>query len=260
MDPNPRTFPILSYVMSRLPSLTSKTAAANASDSDNFDIEQPPPSDPSSSSPSLGPLRPEIVDQLPHLEDPKLLASMGQAIADVAQARSVLNLIGERPTHEEVDNARAELADLEARLSRQLEEIVLEPRPADVDIHTWRARQAEGERWCREEAEKERRVVKSVIQLDEMHDAYEKLLRDAEKRLVRIYEGAEEGGGDDGGGEEANEEVAGILQEAYGRGMERVDLSGRRLRLLPEAFGRVSGLVVLDVSGNQLSVRLIDLI
>ncbi|MED6195359.1 Plant intracellular Ras-group- LRR protein 1 [Stylosanthes scabra] len=253
MDPNPKNFPILSYVMSRLPSLTTKTA------SNNFDLEQPPLEDPSSS--YVGPLGPQIVGQRPNLDDPNLFASMASAISDVAQARSVLNLIGDRPTHEEVDTARADLADLEARLSRQLEEIVLEPRPADVDIHAWRARQAERELKCREEAEKERRIVKSVIQLDEMHDAYERLLADAEKRLVRIYDGAGDSAADDAGGsaaaaggsDEMNEEVAEILQEAYGKGMERVDLSGRRLRLLPEAFGRISGLVVLDASSNQLS-------
>ncbi|XP_061343600.1 plant intracellular Ras-group-related LRR protein 9-like isoform X2 [Gastrolobium bilobum] len=236
MDPNPRTFPILSYVMSRLPSLTPRTAAASAADSDSeqFDIEQPRAPPPS-----------EIVGQMPYLADPKLLASMTRAIAEVSQARSVLNVIGERPTHEEVDNARAQLADLEAHLSRQLEEIVL--------LH-----QAEKERQCRESAENEKRVLKSVLQLDEMHEAYEKLLKDAEKRLVKMYESAEDGGGDDGEGdrivgEEVNEEVVEILQEANGKGMERVNLSSRRLKLLPEAFGRIPGLVVLDVSTNQLS-------
>jgi len=55
-------------------------------------------------------------------------------------------------------------------------------------------------------------------------------------------------------GEEVNEEVVGILQEAYGKGMERVNLSGRQLKLLPEAFGRIPGLLLLDLSANQLSV------
>ncbi|KAL1323377.1 hypothetical protein HN51_033717 [Arachis hypogaea] len=254
MDPNPTNFPILSYVMSRLPSLTPKTAADSNNNLD--DLEQPPPLSDAAAASSVGPLGTQLLGQMPNLDDANLLASMGRAISDVAQARSVLNLIGDRPTHEEVDAARADLADLEARLSRQLEEIVLEPRPADVDIHTWRARQAERELKCREEAEKERRVVKSVIQLDEMHDAYERLLADAEKRLVRIYGGAGDAADDAGvaaAGDELNEEVAEILQEAYGKGMERVDLSGRRLRLLPEAFGRISGLVVLDASANQLS-------
>ncbi|XP_027333987.1 plant intracellular Ras-group-related LRR protein 9-like [Abrus precatorius] len=240
MDPNPGTFPLLSYVMSRLPSLTPRTATT-PSDSDQFDIEQP--------------RAPEIVGQMPHLADPELVASMARAISDVEQARSVLKLIGERPTHEEVDHARAQLAEMEAQLSRQLEEIVMQARPAEMEIHVWRAQQAQKERECREWAEKEKQIWKSVLQLDEMHEAYEKLLKDAEKRLVRMYESAEDGDGDGEktACEEVNEEVVGILQEAYGKGMERVNLSGRQLKLLPDAFGRIPGLLVLDLSSNQFS-------
>jgi len=240
MDPNPRTFPILSYVMSRLPSLTPRPAAAAAnSDSDQFDVEQP--------------RAPEIVGQMPHLADPDLMASMGRAVSQVVQARTVLNLIGERPTHEEVDSARARLAEIEAQLSHELEEIVLQARPAEMEIHGWRAHQAEKERECRERAETEKRIWKSVLQLDEMHEAYEKVLKDAEKRLVKMYESKEDGDGDVVG-DEVNEEVVGILQEAYGKGMERLNLSARQLKLLPEAFGRIPGLLVFDLSANQLSV------
>lgn len=240
MDPNPRTFPILSYVISRLPSLTPRPPAADAnSHSDHFDLEQP--------------RAPEIVGQMPHLADPDLMASMGRAVSQVVQARTVLNLIGERPTHEEVDSARARLAEIEAQLSHELEEIVLQARPPEMEIHGWRAHQAEKERECRERAETEKRIWKSVLQLDEMHEAYEKLLKDAEKRLVKMYESKEDGDGDVVG-DEVNEEVVGILQEAYGKGMERVNLSGRQLKLLPEAFGRIPGLLVFDLSANQLSV------
>lgn len=251
MDPNPRTFPILSYVMSRLPSLTSKTPTPT--DIELFDIEQP-----------HSPPHSQIVSQMPNLTDPQLLASMGRAISDVCQARSVLNLIGHRPTHEEVDHAKAKLLQIEAQLSRQLEGIVLLARPPEIEIHGWRAHQAEKEKQCREEAEKEKRVWKSLLQLDEMHEAYEKLLKDSEKRLVTMYESAGDGDGDGdvvgGGGDEVNEEVVGILQEAYGKGMERIDLSNRKLKLLPEAFGRVPGLLVLDVSANQLLVQSLTLI
>lgn len=250
MDPNPGSFPILSYVMSRLPSLGPRPSATA-----EFDIEQPPTPAPP---PHASSAQPEIVDQMPHLTDPELLAAMTRAISDVAQTRSVLKLIGERPDHEAIDEARAKLADIEAQLSKQLEEIVLSPRPENIDILQWRAHQAERETECRELAEKEKRQYKSLIQLDEMHDAYEKLLKDAEKRLVEIYESAGKGGEHAEGNkpvrEEVNEEVVGILQEAYGKGMERVVLSGRRLRLLPEAFGRIPGLVVLDLSNNQLEV------
>ncbi|KAI4336219.1 hypothetical protein L6164_014773 [Bauhinia variegata] len=268
MDPHPGNFPILSYVMSRLPSMGAGSTSANTATRDSgsefqeIDLEQPrdqpprPASDPSTSSSGLN--HPEIVGRMPHLKDPKLLDAMTRAISDVAQARSVLKLIGGRPDHETVDNAKAQLADLEAQLSRQLEEIVLAPRPADVDVQQWRAHQAEKEKECRNLAEKEKRVYKSVMQLDEMHQAYEKMLKEAEKKLGKIYESAEGGAEEDEDTkpveEEVNEEVVGILQEAYGKGMERVELSGRNLRLLPEAFGRIPGLVVLDVSSNQLTV------
>ncbi|KOM51905.1 hypothetical protein LR48_Vigan09g056400 [Vigna angularis] len=166
MDPNPRTFPILS-------------------DSDHFDLEQP--------------------------RAPKI-------------AGTVLNLIGELPTHDEVDSARARLAEIEAQLSHELEEIVLQARPAEMEIHEWRAHQAEKEREGREWAETEKRIWKSVLQLDEMHEAYEKLLKDAEKCLVKMYESKEDGDGDVVG-DKVKEEVVGILQEAYGKGMKRVNLS-----------------------------------
>ncbi|CAL0327666.1 unnamed protein product [Lupinus luteus] len=246
MNPNPGTTPIVSYVMSRLPSLTGKTTSTS-SESTQVDVEQPhapPPSD-----------HTKIVGQMPNLTDPKLLASMSRALDEVSQTRVVLDLLGPRPTHEDVDDSRAKIAEIEAQLSRQLEDIVLLPRPAEIDVQAWRAHQAEKEKEFREVAEKEKHVYKAVVQLDGMHDAYEKLLRDAEKRLVKIYESAEdvEDGGDGGDGDEVDEEVVGILNDADGKGMERVNLSGRGLRFLPEAFGRIPGLVVLDISSNQLS-------
>ncbi|KAJ7945818.1 Plant intracellular Ras-group-related LRR protein [Quillaja saponaria] len=266
MDPNPKSFPLLSYVMSRLPSLGPRHATLGGSDqiSVQFDIEQPstpslrPPSDPSTSTFSGGGGQSEILGQMPHLTDPKVLASMTRAISDVAQTRSILRALGERPDHEAVDKAKAKLADIEASLCEQLEEIVLSPRPTDVDRLQWRAHQAEKEKNCRLLLEKEKQVYKSVIKLDEMHEAYEKLLKDAEHRLAKIYESAEAvAEGAEGGGlvnEEVNEEVVGILQEASGKGLELVDLSGRQLRYLPEAFGHFRGLLVLNISSNQLEV------
>lgn len=263
MDPNPKTFPILSYVMGRLPSFGPKPTTDP--DSLHVDIEQPPPpaqSDPSSSSATVD--QSQIVDHMPRLTDPKLIESMTRAISDVAQTRSILKTIGHRPDHEAVDAAKAKLADVEANLAKQLEELVLSPRPAEVDRLQWRAQLADKESECRKEAEKEKQTYNAIIQLDGMHEAYEKLLKDAEERLVKIYESAESGGGEveeareDGVGvEEVNEEVIGILHEASGTGLERVDLSGRMLRFLPEAFGRIRSLIVLNISSNQLEVGLV---
>lgn len=260
MDPNPNTHPILSYVMARLPSLGLKSATSATSVSE-IDIEQPPsqlPTDPSSSS---GQVQVQIEDYMPHLAYPGVLASMTLAVTDVAQTRSVLQTLGPRPDHEAVDKARAKLAEIEANLGKQLEQIVLSPRPPDVDRLQWRSHLAERESECRRTAEREQREYKAVVQLDEMHDAYEKLLKEAEERLVKIYESAGSSAEDEGtrdvpaaATEEVNEEVVGVLQEATGEGLERVDLSGRRLRFLPEAFGRIRSLLVLNISKNQLEI------
>ncbi|CAJ1943773.1 unnamed protein product [Sphenostylis stenocarpa] len=256
MDPHPGTFPVLSYVMSRLPSFgprtpTSSSATASTSHSHHVDIEGPSTSDPSSSS--------SIVGQMPNLADPAMLASMTRAISDVSQARSVLKVLGPRPTHEEVDQAKAKMADLEAHLSRQLEEIVGVPRPPEINEARWSAHLAEKEKAVKESAEKEKRIHKSLIQLDNMHEAYGKLLKDAEKRLVKIYEdhGADyenNENDEDNDGTQVKEQVEGILQEADGKGVERVALSGKRLKVLPEALSHIPAMVVLDVSTNQLSV------
>ncbi|CAL9109876.1 unnamed protein product [Musa acuminata var. zebrina] len=258
MDPNPKSFPILSYVMSRIASFKAPQAV------DHHDVEQPPPLD--------RPIRRHdgvgggdidlVVERLPRLQHPALLASMASAVTEVAQTRSVLRLLGDRPDHEAVDAARARVAEIDADLSRGLEEIVRAPRPEGVDRLRWRAEQAEREKGCRAEAEREKAALRAVIQLDEMHEAYEKLLREAENRLVKMYGSAGEGGdvgdGKQGAemgqeeGEEVNEEVIDILQGGPGKSLERVDLSGRHLRYLPEAFGKLRGLLYLNLSNNQL--------
>ncbi|KAL6318508.1 hypothetical protein AAG906_000586 [Vitis piasezkii] len=248
MDPNPKTFPVLSYVMSRLPKLGSKPPA---SDSSQIDIESGDVGASTSATGGSG----ELVDQMPHLSHPKILASMTLAISDVAQTRSVLQTLGERPDHEAVDKAKAKIVEIDSRLSKQLEEIVLSPRPSSIERLQFRAHQAEKEQECRQAAEKEKQIYKAVVQLDEMHEAYEKLLKEAEERLVKLYESASAFADDVEHlpvKEETNEEVVGVLQEASGKGLERVDLSGRRLRFLPEAFGKIRSLVALNLSCNQL--------
>lgn len=230
-DPNPKKFPVLSYVLARLPSFTPTKSSSSPP---AFDVEQPPP-------PSI-----EIVTQMPHLAEPGVLDSMTKAITDVAETRSVLRTLGPRPEHEAVDKARARLSEIEGMLSESFEEVTLD-EAAGKDEE--RRREMDQEKtWCQ-----------SILKLDEVHGSYEKMLSEAEERLVRIYEfaekkkKAEEG---EGSGvvaeEEVNEEVVGILQEAMGNPVERVDLSGRKLSLLPEAFGRIQGLLVLNLSNNLL--------
>ncbi|KAF8082571.1 hypothetical protein N665_0819s0010 [Sinapis alba] len=234
-DPNPNKFPVLSYVLARLPSFTAKLSSPSSSSSSSapaFDVEQPPSSI-------------EIVTQMPHLAHPSVLASMTNAISDVAQTRSILRTLGPRPDHESVDKARVKLSEIEGILSESLND--------DVAIKDAAAGEKDEKKKKREEMGKDKTWCESILKLDEVHDSYEKLLKEAEERLVRIYESVEKNAEvADEEAVEVNEEVVGILQHALGNPVERVDLSGRKLRLLPEAFGRIQGLLVLDLSNNQL--------
>jgi len=82
-----------------------------------------------------------------------------------------------------------------------------------------------------------------------MHEECVKQLRAAEEMLVEAYaQSVKEVG------EEVNEGVVGILRKAESEEVEKVDLSGSQLRILPEAFGKIRGLVVLNLSQNQLEV------
>ncbi|XP_010464840.1 PREDICTED: plant intracellular Ras-group-related LRR protein 9 [Camelina sativa] len=231
-EPNPKNFPVLSYVLARLPSFTTKSPPSSSAVPPPFDIEQPP-----SSSHSI-----EIVTQMPQLTQPDVLASMTSAITDVAETRSILRTLGPRPDHESVDKARAKLSEIESSLSESFEDIALTDAAGKDEKR--RLEMDQEKTWC-----------ESVLKLDEVHASYEKLLKEAEERLVRIYESAEKNAAEDEdnvAAVEVNEEVVGILQHASANPVDRVDLSGRKLRLLPEAFGRIQGLLVLNLSNNKL--------
>lgn len=70
-----------------------------------------------------------------------------------------------------------------------------------------------------------------------------------EEKLSEVYASAVESLD---GGDEVNEEVLEILD---GGGVERIDLSDRRLKLLPEALGNNVSLVSLNLSRNDLKVK-----
>lgn len=260
MDPNPNKFPILSFVLSRVNSTFAR--APNLAP----DLEQPDPDADDRRRAADEDRRRDaaLLAQMPSLNDPALVAAMAEAVSQVSQTRAVLSALGDRPDHETVDRVRAGFAEVDAALARQLEELALLPPPAGAAAAEWRARQEELERGCRRRAEEDKAAYKAVMRLEQMHDAYEKALGEAEERLLRIYRAAGSGGGaglGEGetsagkGKEEMNEEVASILRDGEsGKGIERVDLSGRQLMLLPEAFGRIRGLVSLNLSNNQLEV------
>ncbi|CAN8259761.1 unnamed protein product [Cochlearia groenlandica] len=241
-DPNPKKFPVLSYVLSRLPSFTAKSSSPPSSVF-SFDVEQPPP--PSSSSSSSSPPSPsiEIVTQMPHLTQPGVIASMTSAISDVSATRSILRTLGPRPDHETVDIARAKISEIAAFLSESFEDISLNDAAAKDEKK-------------RQEMDQEKTWCESILKLDEVHGSYEKLLKEAEERLVRIYKSAEKDAAEEeesvAVAVEVNEEVVAILQQALANALDRIDLSERKLRLIPEAFGQIQGLLVLNLSNNQL--------
>ena len=72
MDPAPQSHPILSYVLSRIPTLSKPKPAPGG----DFDIEQPHVQTPSPRSPSVGEF--ELVERMPGLRHPSVLQAMSQ--------------------------------------------------------------------------------------------------------------------------------------------------------------------------------------
>nr|GEU69761.1 hypothetical protein [Tanacetum cinerariifolium] len=249
MDPNPKNFPILSYVMARIPSMKRPTMS-------DFDIEQPQTTTPRAIRRTCSSLKPEpyfeLTERMPHLTDPHLLASMRSAVADVSQTRSLLKTLGDRPDHEAVDIAKSRLKEIDMLLSNQLDEIALSDK-IDPDVEK-----------RKKAIEHEKKMHKALISLDQMHESYDKLLYDAEKRLEKLYESVKivgarrlDSGLSNQGGtvtEEVKEEVVAILTDAMSIGAKSIDLSERRLPFLPEAFGKIRTLIYLNISNNQLEV------
>ncbi|KAI4980248.1 hypothetical protein ZWY2020_020733, partial [Hordeum vulgare] len=221
MDPSPNSHPILSYVLSRLPSI--KTGSPRLSSP--RDLEQPPPPSPSPRAPS-GPAEFELVERMPGLRHPSVLASMTRAVADITCARDAIRHLGPRPDHELLDSSRAFLLSYShgnlAGLGNQ-EEIYEKTRSTRLTGP---------------------------------------LLRQAEEKLERVYRMAMHGRdvvggggnrGEDEGSGGVDEEVVRLLKQAEeGRAVEQVRLADRQLRHLPEPLGRIRGLLVLDVSRNHL--------
>ena len=103
MEPDSKSHPILSYVMSRKPlqkplirpsqSLVNSTAndggaahLVNVEAGIGNEIENE-----------------VLLNQIPNLKNPEILALMTVAVSDVVHARDVLQLLSEQPDHEVVD-------------------------------------------------------------------------------------------------------------------------------------------------------------
>ncbi|KAJ9169473.1 hypothetical protein P3X46_017665 [Hevea brasiliensis] len=192
MDPTQKEFPLLSFLLFHL--------------------------DPNSHSPLPQELEQSLRTQFPHLNNPKVLSSLTQAIpTSFFQTQFLLKALGPRPDPDAVSTARIKMTQVQ--------------ESGEVD--------------------KEVEIYKAVVRMEEMHEEYARQLREAEDRLVGIYRNAVGEFEND----EVNGEVVAILKAAEsGSVVENVDLSGRQLRLFPEAFGRLHGLLLLNLSHNQLEV------
>ncbi|PHT65835.1 hypothetical protein T459_30260 [Capsicum annuum] len=113
--------------------------------------------------------------------------------------------------------------EIKADLLKWLEDVVLLPHPPEMERQDWRLDLAVKEEECRKAVDNENEV--------------------SGKKSSKVKK-------------EVNEQVIGILQEASGKSMERVDFSGRQLRMLPKAFGKIHSLIMLNLSNNKLNIRL----
>lgn len=249
MEVDSKAHPFLSYILSLRPlrqplMLASKPSSSNAIGVDLEANEQHGEA---------------LVREMPKLLQPELVAKMTSAVSDVAQTRSVLQSLGDRPDHEAVEEARRRVAETERNLSRRLEEIVMEEPPEGCDRGEWLSLQAQKEKDARKAADKEKFPFNAAVHLYEMHVAYEDLLHEAEERLTNIYREAENGSqmvqsgdGKDDGGDEMDEEVVRILIEATEKRLDRVELKRRGLNVFPEGFCKITTLVLVDLSDNKI--------
>ncbi|WCJ38541.1 plant intracellular ras group-related LRR 3 [Euphorbia peplus] len=160
----------------------------------------------------------DITSQFPHLTDPKISSSLLQSIPEfptsILQTLFHLNSLAPRPDPDTLSAARIKLAE--------------------------------------DGSDKEMEVCKAVVRMEELHEEYEGKLRVMEEMVIRVYRDSVVGFEDDGG---VNDEVVGVLKEVENGGVvQSLDLSDRQLKLLPEAFGRIHGLVLLNLARNQLEV------
>ncbi|XVE85162.1 hypothetical protein DITRI_Ditri17bG0069300 [Diplodiscus trichospermus] len=167
--------------------------------------------------PSLPPqTHQNLFTQFPRLTDPRILSSLSQSIPPtVTQTHFLLRSLGPRPDPSAVSSARSKITQIQ------------ETQTFSEEVG----------------------IYKAVLRLEEMHEDYERQLTEVEENLGRAYRSAVE---EMGVQDEVNEEVVKILKEAENGVVERVELSERQLRLLPEAFGKLYGLVYLNLSHNQL--------
>ncbi|XP_010458738.1 PREDICTED: plant intracellular Ras-group-related LRR protein 3 [Camelina sativa] len=181
-------------------------------------------SDPASHAPPSQTIQQSLANRYPLLTNPHVISTLIDSIpSTITQTLFVFGSLGPRPDPSAVSVARSKIVAIRENDS-------LSP----------------------EDAAKEEEVYATVVKLEEVHEGYEKLLRDLEEELSRVYGSAVESLN---GGDEVNEEVLAVIKGAEDGGVvERIDLSNRQLKLIPDALGKIVGLVSLDLSRNDLKL------
>lgn len=104
-----------------------------------------------------------------------------------------------------------------------------------------------------ESAAKGREPYEALLELEELHLLYEDEVKQAELAV--------EGMGEPSAStveaeEEVDEYVSSKLQEALEKQLDTLDLSSQFLSYVPESFGRISSLLILNLSNNRLEVSI----
>ncbi|KAI3777624.1 hypothetical protein L1987_47424 [Smallanthus sonchifolius] len=250
MDPNPspRKMRILSYVRTRLPSFKRR----QLQELENERLLRPSVLPETYTELSQRESYTELAERVSHLTEDDILSNIRAVVVEVSQIRSVIKTLGERPDPETVDLARSRYAEAESPFAIQYDGIELSEN--DMEVVERRRRSAK----------REMQMYSALISLDEMHGTYSNLLVAAEKRLQKLYDSAKAAGKLSAIdkkvssmlptiAEEVKEEMGDILHDALMNGVERIDLSYRRLPFVPEAFGKLRTLVSLNLSANKLT-------
>ncbi|KAM0033163.1 putative leucine-rich repeat domain superfamily [Helianthus debilis subsp. tardiflorus] len=223
MDPNPspRKMRILKYVMTKIPSFKRR----QLQELENERLARPYALPETYTELSERESYTELAERVSHLTDDDILANIRAVVVEVKQIRSVIKSLGDRPDPETVDLARLRYAEAESPVAGQFDE------NAEYDM----------------EMEKRKRLAKRERQmLQKLYDTAKSAgkLSALDKRVSSMLPTI---------AEEVKEEMADILQDALMNGVERIDLSRRRLPFVPEAFGKLHTLVSLDLSSNKLT-------
>lgn len=102
-----------------------------------------------------------------------------------------------------------------------------------------------------ETAAKGRAPYEALLEMEELHILYEDEVKHAELALEGLDDPSVSTVETE---EEVDEYVSSKLQEALGKQLDTLDLNSQLLSFVPESFGRISSLLILNLSNNRLEV------